>query len=78
MFSWLSHYLGEHAPGIQNIQSAAKTMHNILFAHSQSVEALRSCNTHRIGIVLNNQFGQSIDSDEENIHASKLFDEIHN
>ena len=53
-------------------------MHNILFAHSQSVEALRSCNTHQIGIVLNNQFGQSIDSDQENIQATKLFDEIHN
>ena len=76
--SWLSHYLGEHAPGIKNIQSAAKTMHNILFAHSQSVEALRSCNAHQIGIVLNNQFGQPIDSNEENIQATKLFDEIHN
>ena len=76
--SWLSHYLGEHAPGIKNIQSAAKTMHNILFAHSQSVEALRSCNDHQIGIVLNNQFGQPIDSNEENIQATKLFDEIHN
>ena len=53
-------------------------MHNILFAHSQSVEALRSCNDHQIGIVLNNQFGQSIDSNEENIQATKLFDEIHN
>ncbi len=76
--SWLSHYLGEHAPGIKNIRSAAKTMHNILFAHSQSVEALRSCNDHQIGIVLNNQFGQPIDSNEENIQATKLFDEIHN
>ncbi len=76
--SWLSHYLGEHAPGIKDIQSAAKTMHNILFAHSQSVEALRSCNDHQIGIVLNNQFGQPIDSNEENIQATKLFDEIHN
>ena len=51
--SWLSHYLGEHAPGIKNIRSAAKTMHNILF-------------------------GQPIDSNEENIQATKLFDEIHN
>ena len=76
--SWLSHYLGEHAPGIKNIRSAAKTMHNILFAHSQSVGALRSCNDHQIGIVLNNQFGQPIDSNEENIQATKLFDEIHN
>ena len=73
--SWLSHYLGEHAPGIKNIKSAAKTMHNILFAHSQSVEALRSCNDHQIGIVLNNQFGQPIDSNEENIQATKLFDD---
>ena len=27
---------------------------------------------------LNNQFGQSIDNNEENIQATKLFDEIHN
>ena len=76
--SWLSHYLGEHAPGIKNIRSAAKTMHNILFGHSQSVEALKSCNDHQIGIVLNNKFGQPIDSNEESIQATKLFDEIHN
>ena len=76
--SWLSHYLGEHAPGKKDLKSAVLTMHNILFAHSQSVEALRSCNDHQIGIVLNNQFGQPIDSNEENIQATKLFDEIHN
>jgi beta-glucosidase len=52
--SWLSHYLGEHAPGLTNLSSAVKTMHNILLAHGMSLQALRSNGNNKIGIVLNN------------------------
>ena len=76
--SWLSHYLGEHAPGKQNLKSAVSTMHNILLAHGLSVEALKSNNSHEIGIVLNNQYAEPLDQKEENLNAAKLFDSIHN
>ena len=76
--SWLSHYLGEHAPGKKNIKSATTTMHNILLAHGWSVEALRVNKSHEIGIVLNNQYAEPLDQQDENINATKLFDSIHN
>ena len=53
-------------------------MHNILLAHGLSVEALKSNNSHEIGIVLNNQYAEPLDQKEENLNAAKLFDSIHN
>lgn len=51
--SWLSHFIGEHAPGIQDLGIATRTMHNILLAHGLGMEAVRAeCNTPA-GIVLN-------------------------
>ena len=53
-------------------------MHNILLAHGWSVEALRVNKSHEIGIVLNNQYAEPLDQQDENINATKLFDSIHN
>ena len=38
--SWLSHYLGEHAPGKKDLNAAVNSMHNILLAHGLSVDSL--------------------------------------
>ena len=76
--SWLSHYLGEHAPGKTSLKSAVSSMHNILLAHGLSAQALKSNRSHKIGIVLNNQYPEPFDQEPENLHATKLFDSIHN
>ncbi len=76
--SWLSHYLGEHAPGKKSLKSAVSTMHNILLAHGMAIEALNSNRSHQVGIVLNNQYAESFDQKRENLNATKLFDSIHN
>ena len=76
--SWLSHYLGEHAPGKKDLNAAVRSMHNILLAHGLSIDSLRSEHNHQIGIVLNNEFGEPIDHDEKNIQATSLFDAIYN
>ena len=76
--SWLSHYLGEHAPGKKDLNAAVNSMHNILLAHGLSVDSLRSEHNHHIGIVLNNEFGEPIDQSEKNIQAANLFDTIYN
>ena len=76
--SWLSHYLGEHAPGLNNLSSAVKTMHNILLAHGMSLQALRSNGNNEIGIVLNNEYPEPFNEDPKNIQAAKLFDNIYN
>ena len=76
--SWLSHYLGEHAPGKKDLKSAVLTMHNVLLAHGLSVQALKSNKPHEIGIVLNNQYAEPFNQEPDNLNALKLFDEIHN
>ena len=76
--SWLSHYLGEHAPGLNNLSSAVKTMHNTLLAHGMSLQALRSNGNNEIGIVLNNEYPEPFNEDPKNIQAAKLFDNIYN
>ena len=76
--SWLSHYLGEHAPGKKDLKSAVLTMHNVLLAHGLSLQALKSNRPHKIGIVLNNQYAEPFNQEPDNLNALKLFDEIHN
>ena len=76
--SWLSHYLGEHAPGKKDLKSAVLTMHNVLLAHGLSLQALKSNRPHKIGIVLNNQYADPFNQEPDNLNALKLFDEIHN
>ena len=76
--SWLSHYLGEHAPGIKDLRSAAQTMHNILYAHGLAMTALKSISSSEVGIVLNNEYASPINDDPNNIDAANLFDAIYN
>ena len=76
--SWLSNYLGEHAPGKKDLKSAVLTMHNVLLAHGLSLQALKSNRPHKIGIVLNNQYADPFNQEPDNLNALKLFDEIHN
>ena len=76
--SWLSHYLGEHAPGEMSIEAGIKTMHMILVAHAESLQVIRSHNYKNVGIVLNKQFIQPFDEKAETKLVTNLADEIHN
>ncbi|MCR9136624.1 MAG: GH1 family beta-glucosidase [Alphaproteobacteria bacterium] len=51
--SWLSHYVGHHAPGLRDIRAAARSMHHIQLAHGLAVERLRSAGHGDLGVVLN-------------------------
>ena len=76
--SWLSHYWGEHAPGMKNIEATAKSMHNILLAHGNAVEIARDYGHKNVGIVLNKTHVIPQSSKEEDAYAAKIYDEIHN
>lgn len=39
--SFLSHYIGEHAPGNQDLQLAVNVAHHLLMAHGKTVQAFR-------------------------------------
>ena len=51
--SWLSHFEGQHAPGLRDIRATARSMHHIQLAHGLAVERLRSAGHANLGIVLN-------------------------
>tara|TARA_A100001015_G_scaffold320946_1_gene449283 strand:+ start:2351 stop:3682 length:1332 start_codon:yes stop_codon:yes gene_type:complete len=76
--SWLSHYWGEHAPGIKSIEATAKSMHNILLAHGNAVEIARDYGHKNVGIVLNKTHVVSHSNKEEDAFAAKIYEEIHN
>ena len=51
--SYLSYFLGHHAPGEKDLVSTARAMHHILLAHGLGVEAIRAVSKCDVGIVLN-------------------------
>ena len=50
--AWLSHYLGEHAPGLRDL-SCAKASHFVCLGHGLGIQAARAETKKPIGIVLN-------------------------
>lgn len=64
--SWLSHYVGHHAPGLRDIRAAARSMHHIQLAHGLAVERLRAAGHGKIGVVLNFAEIVPLNGDAEN------------
>ena len=48
--SWLSHYWGQHAPGLSSLAATAKALHHIMLAHGLGLEALRAEGAANLGI----------------------------
>ncbi|NCF47328.1 MAG: beta-glucosidase [Alphaproteobacteria bacterium] len=76
--SWLSHYWGHHAPGVQSISAAARSMHYIQLAHGLSIQVMRSHNHNYLGCVLNKEYAVPFDYTEEAANSTHLFDGIYN
>ena len=76
--AWLSHYLGHHAPGKQDIGCAGKAMHNILAAHGRAMTAMRSEGQQNLGIVLNMEYSEPASDTSLDIRAAKTYDGIYN
>jgi len=53
--AWLSHFLGQHAPGLRDIRAAARAMHFVLLAHGRAIERMRARGQQNLGIVLNHE-----------------------
>ena len=76
--TWLSHFLGVHAPGLKDIHCTAQAMHNVLLAHGRSISAMRGLGMQNLGIVCNFEYGVPVERNKENIKATTLFDAIYN
>jgi len=76
--SWLSHFIGEHAPGIKDLSIASKTMHNVLLGHGLGMQAARSMSNVPLGIVLNFTPGIAASDSEEDHQALARHEAITN
>ncbi|MFT7213397.1 MAG: beta-glucosidase, partial [Granulosicoccus sp.] len=67
--SWLSYFIGEHAPGKKDLAMASKTMHNVMLGHGLAMQAARSVSKVPLGIVLNFTPGIAASDSEEDHQA---------
>lgn len=76
--SWLSHFLGIHAPGLRDIRAAAHAMHHTLLAHTTAMQALRADGHDNLGIVLNFETAHPATRSAADMAAAARQDAIYN
>ncbi len=76
--SYLSHFLGHHAPGLRDIRATARAMHHINLAHGEAMTRLRAKGMKNCGIVLNFDHTTPFDDKPENIAAADRQDALFN
>lgn len=76
--SWLSHFWGEHAPGLRDIRATARAHHHVLLAHGQAIRALREAGQTNLGAVFNLEAALPADPSPEASAAAARYDAIYN
>ncbi|WP_306120264.1 MULTISPECIES: GH1 family beta-glucosidase [unclassified Roseitalea] len=76
--AWLSHFLGDHAPGLRDIRAAARAMHHVLVAHGKAVEVLRAHGQQSVGIYLNFEPAEPADDSAQSAEATRTYHAIYN
>lgn len=76
--SFLSHFLGHHAPGQRDIRATARAMHHVNLAHGAMMERLRDMGQTNLGIVLNFDRALPADDSAGSIEAAQVQDAIFN
>ncbi|GAB4350564.1 MAG: GH1 family beta-glucosidase [Oricola sp.] len=76
--SWLSHFLGIHAPGLRDIRATARAMHHVLLAHARAMQAMRAAGQPELGIVLNFEHAEPASGRSEDIAAARRHDGYYN
>ena len=76
--SWLSHFLGIHAPGLRDIRAAARAMHHVLLAHGRVIETWRAAGMGNLGAVLNFEAAHPADASAGAAAAAHRYDAIYN
>lgn len=76
--SWLSHFLGHHAPGLRDIRATARAMHHVLLAHGTATAAMRGLGMTNLGAVCNFEYAAPADDSAETRAATETYDAIYN
>ncbi|WP_299726855.1 GH1 family beta-glucosidase [uncultured Tateyamaria sp.] len=76
--SWLSHFLGQHAPGLRDIRATARAMHHVLLAHGTAIERMRGMGVMNLGAVFNMEWAAPADDSAASVEAAALYDDYYN
>lgn len=68
--SWLSHFIGAHAPGLRDIRATARAMHHVLVAHGTAIQAMRGLGMTNLGAVNNFEYAMPADDSPESLAAT--------
>lgn len=75
---WLSHFLGQHAPGLRDIRATAHAMHHVLLAHGNAIAVMREMGIGNLGAVFNFEYAHPADNSPEAAKAANLYDACYN
>ncbi|SPJ25922.1 GH1 family beta-glucosidase [Palleronia abyssalis] len=75
---FMSHFLGNHAPGLRDIRATARAMHHVCLAHGRSIEVMRGLGVKNLGAVCNFEYATPADSSPEAHKAATLYDGYYN
>ncbi len=76
--SWLSHFLGHHAPGLRDIRATARAMHHVMLAHGTAIQTMRAMGLDNLGAVFNMEWATPVDDSTEALKAAALYDGYYN
>ncbi|WP_425039067.1 GH1 family beta-glucosidase [Primorskyibacter sp. S187A] len=76
--SWLSHFLGHHAPGLRDIRATARAMHHVCLSHGRAIEVMRGLGMSNLGAVFNMEWAAPADDSPEAQAAAELYDGYYN
>lgn len=76
--SWLSHFLGQHAPGLRDIRATARAMHHVLLAHGRAIEVMRGLGMSNLGAVFNMEWADPVDESDAARRAADVYDACYN
>mgnify|MGYP006274288075 len=71
---WLSHFMGQHAPGLRDIRATARAMHHVLLAHGRAIQAMRAQGMDNLGGVFNFEYARPADDSPEAARAAETYD----
>ena len=76
--SFLSHFIGAHAPGLRDIRATARAMHHIMLAHGEAMTRLRAKGMDNCGIVLNFEHSPAASNSPADVKAADVQDALYN
>lgn len=76
--SFLSHFVGAHAPGLRDIRAAVRSMHHVLLAHGTAITALREMGQTNLGGVFNLEWSGPADETPAAQEAALMHDAYYN